>query len=407
MIILDATTDTLELLTGSATSTDYIISWNDITTSSYTPGESNGNIASATTTTIVAAPAASTQRQINLITIVNRSTTASQTVTVKYDISGTERYLTPTVTILPGQAYSYTTTKGWRLLNTNGSLVTTTAEQAENRSDIVSVERRVSGSVNAVISTAEWAWKLRNTIASSPLGTFVPGTPGLSGRAITGGTSEAGCHVIPNSSGTGHILNYVSMTPDNGTQISGLHNMLVDLLWINSGIVVTTTTAQTITSVAFPARDINLSTNGDGLMIGLLIVTATTNGSIVTNCTVSYTNQAGTAGRTATCVGIGASAVAGDLYMFRLDAGDRGVRSIESITLGTSLVTGSVSLVVFKPLYYAGGQANAGTVTDQAGAGWLIQPNIFLPNDSAVVTLTSCISTTLSGVYTELRYTEI
>jgi hypothetical protein len=39
--------------------------------------------------------------------------------------------------------------------------------------------------------------------------------------------------------------------------------MLIDLLWVNTGLVVTTTTAQAITPVALPARDAAGTTNGD------------------------------------------------------------------------------------------------------------------------------------------------
>jgi hypothetical protein len=122
---------------------------------------------------------------------------------------------------------------------------------------------------------------------------------------------------------------------------------LWDFLWVNSGIAVTTTTAQTINSVAWPARDLDGSTNGQGVNAAILVTTATTNAGAITNTTLSYTNQAGTAGRTATIASFPAAAVIGTIVPFQLAAGDSGIRSIQTITLGTSYGGGAISLVSY------------------------------------------------------------
>lgn len=125
--------------------------------------------------------------------------------------------------------------------------------------------------------------------------------------------------------------------------------MLVDRLWHQSGIVVTTTGAQTINSVAWPARDINASTNGEGILIGLE-VTATVGAGAATP-TISYTNQAGTSGKTgAMIVPYVASSIQGTFYPFSLAAGDTGVRSVQTVTLGVSMTSGSVNLVAYRVL---------------------------------------------------------
>jgi hypothetical protein len=131
--------------------------------------------------------------------------------------------------------------------------------------------------------------------------------------------------------------------------------MLWDVLWVNSGIVVTTTTAQTVDSVTLPARDDNGTVNGEGCQIGLIWAAASTNGAAITNSTVTYTNSAGTGSRTATLLAVAGdqippTPVIGTVVWFQLAAGDTGVQSIQSITLGTSLVTGSVSLIIARPL---------------------------------------------------------
>lgn len=150
---------------------------------------------------------------------------------------------------------------------------------------------------------------------------------------------------------------------------------LWDRLWqvdtVASGIVVTTTTAQTITPGTLQARDINGSSNGEGIMAALEVQTATTNGSAIANMSLSYTNSAGTSGRTAGMLySFPATAVAGTIVPFTLQAGDTGIRSIQSITLGTSLVTGTVSLICYRQIVTIGTPlANLSYAKDAIGMG--------------------------------------
>jgi hypothetical protein len=125
------------------------------------------------------------------------------------------------------------------------------------------------------------------------------------------------------------------------------HAWLVDKQWGNVPVV-TTTGAQAITQPTLPARDNSGSTNGDGVMLALECSSATGNAGAITNTTVSYTNSAGTAGRTATLTSYPATAVAGTWVPLSLQAGDVGVRSVQSITLGTSYVSGAIHLVAFR-----------------------------------------------------------
>jgi hypothetical protein len=132
--------------------------------------------------------------------------------------------------------------------------------------------------------------------------------------------------------------------------------LLLDRLWQNSGIAVTTLTAQTVNSVAWPARDKNGSTNGEGVIVALEVSSLTGNGSAVTTITMDYTNQAGTAGQTGAISSFPATARQGVLVPFELAAGDTGVRSVQSVTLGTSLVSGVVHLVAYRLLALFGMQ---------------------------------------------------
>jgi hypothetical protein len=212
-------------------------------------------------------------------------------------------------------------------------------------------------------------------------GAWAPGTPGLNGR-VTDGTLAAdnGCIPIKNPTIGGNYLTELQM----GASVNHSH-LFFDCLWVNSGIVVTTTTAQAITMPTLPARDINGTTNGEGCQIALLVTTANTNAAVVTNTTVSYTNSDGTAGRTATLsaiVGsqIPATPVIGTLIWFNLAAGDKGVRSIQSITLGTSLGAGAVSLMVTRDI------ATIGTTIPNVTAQKIIgTPGIRLYNGTCML----------------------
>ncbi len=122
MIILKATTETLELSTSSAADIDYSISYADITTTTFSPSTNEDKITSATSTTVLSAPAASTQRQVKLITISNRHASTANTVRLKKDISGTEYYMTPATTLLAGETSQYIDGKGWTHYLANGSV---------------------------------------------------------------------------------------------------------------------------------------------------------------------------------------------------------------------------------------------------------------------------------------------
>jgi hypothetical protein len=172
-------------------------------------------------------------------------------------------------------------------------------------------------------------------------GAAVANSSGLSGAALT---TYAGQIPFTNpSSGNAYLARFQGQCTIAGTL------MLVDRLWHNSGISVTTTTSQTINSVTFPARDTNASTNGEGIIIGLEVMTAT--GAGAATPTISYTDQSGNAGATGSMiVTYVASSIAGSFYPFSLAAGDTGVRSIQSVTLSVSMTSGSIALVAYRVL---------------------------------------------------------
>ena len=144
-------------------------------------------------------------------------------------------------------------------------------------------------------------------------------------------------------SGNTYLARFQGAATISGTLI------LADRLWHNGGFTITTTTAQTVNSAALPARDAAGTTNGDGVLCGIEVSAAC--GAAAPAPTISYTNQAGTATRSAGLAFATAnSPAAGSFFPFGLQAGDSGIRSIQSLTLGTSWVSGTINLVMYRPL---------------------------------------------------------
>ena len=179
-------------------------------------------------------------------------------------------------------------------------------------------------------------------------------TPGLNGAALSS-TSAQVAGQLPFTdpvSGNSNLALLEAAAGVAGTLY------LVDRLWHNSSIVVTTTTQQAITSPTWPARDRSGATSGAGVMVGLEVSSAMGNGSPITNTTLAYTNSGGTGSKTATIASFPANAVAGTFIPFSLAAGDVGVRSVQGITLGTTYSSGTFHLVAYRILARLGLPAN-------------------------------------------------
>lgn len=334
---------TLECVTTSTSGIDYLITWFDETTSGAGIGSSDpaagsgmGEITTATTTTILGAPAVSTTRTVQNITLTNVGA-AENTLTIKVDVAaGTEYTHLNTVTLKAGESLYYNAGVGW-------------SRSPDLTSTVTGLTYSFGKTGTASDAAAYWYGYWKDT---GVLGAWAPGTPGLAGRATDGTTStDAGCIYFPDA-GAGKVR-YLTEVSMNATIASAYS--LWDVVWVNSGLVVTTTTGQTINSVAFPARDDNGTTNGEGFLIGIYAVAALGNAGVVSNSTVTYTNSAGTGSRTATLSAtvpqnFPATPVIGTVVWFDLAAGDTGVRSIQTVTLNTTLTSGTASVFVARKL---------------------------------------------------------
>jgi hypothetical protein len=243
--------------------------------------------------------------------------------------------------------------------------------------------------------TMEAPGVLHSTLYTAGIpGAGAPPAPGINGAALT---TYAGQIPFSNPSSGNKYLAGISASASLVGSV-----LLLDRLWHNSGLVVTTTTAQAITPVAIPARDLDGTTNGEGVYAALEVSTATTNAGAIANTTISYTNQAGTAGRTGTMPSFPASAAAGTFVPFFLQAGDTGVRSVESVTLGTSYVTGAIHLVLYRVLAEIGVPVVALNVNQDAVACGM--PRLYNNTVPFIVWLPS--ATTATTIWANIRYTE-
>lgn len=123
--------------------------------------------------------------------------------------------------------------------------------------------------------------------------------------------------------------------------------MLVDRLADVSGMSGIVTTAQACGTGLVPTR----YTNGAGVLAAVHIYTAV--GTTATTLTISYTNQAGTAGRTSQAIVFGATnnlAVA-QILPIPLADGDTGVQSVQSATvLATTGTAGNFGITLYRPI---------------------------------------------------------
>lgn len=123
--------------------------------------------------------------------------------------------------------------------------------------------------------------------------------------------------------------------------------LLCDRLWHNGGFTITSTGAQSITSPTWPARDENGQTNGVGVLLGVEVSAAV--GAATPAITIGYTNSAGTSGRSASNIDDTLSgAPAGSFFPIGLQSGDDGVRSVQSLTLNASWISGTINLVAYR-----------------------------------------------------------
>ncbi len=218
---------------------------------------------------------------------------------------------------------------------------------------------------------------------------------GINGEAVTPALGSVGGRLPRTNPGSGNAY-LARLSALNGT-IGSL--WLIDRLWQNSGLSVTSTAAQAIRPATIPARDANGTTNGEGVLAG--IEWSATGGAGTPTVTLTYTDQDGNAGATGTFAGVTTPPV-GTFEIFTLAAGDRGVRAPTSFIQSATRTSGTMHLVLFRVLAMLEvNQANAGFAIDALTGG---MPRVY--DDSVLQLLWFPSATTalsLSGTYVEAQ----
>ena len=352
---LNATDESLTVTTTTTAATDVTVNYVEFTTSSGAnigSGEQVTNFTTATTSTVLAAPAAgTTTRSPSFIKACNKGT-ASQTVTIQYvKTAGSLTVRQAVMSLNAGECGT---------VGNDGTVSVAT----------VGGSPKVAGQPDA-IGGRSYSWSKTATATDAATygyvswkdigrpGAYSLGTPGVNGVATdcsvvgtagSGGALSLGTRLFTNASSGSLYLRSISLS----AQAIGSYQ-LVDVLWYNTALVVTTTTAQAITTPAFPARDSTGSSNGYGLEFGIVTTTANTNAAVINTSSFIYTDADGASPNTGTLFNLAgfmfpATPVIGTFTPFNLAAGDRGIRSIQSVTLATSLVAGAITAIVYRPL---------------------------------------------------------
>ena len=159
------------------------------------------------------------------------------------------------------------------------------------------------------------------------------------------------------SPATKHIVNASAFTAA-GT-VAPCVLMLVDLLGFYRVTSTTTITAQTLNNTVTLPR----YTTGAGVQAFMWANNATPLGAATPNLSIGYTNSAGTASRaTPAVLPVGKTACPNGQILYSgtgvgkygpfmpLQSGDAGIRSIQSVTISASYVSGEFSIGLCKPL---------------------------------------------------------
>jgi len=218
---------------------------------------------------------------------------------------------------------------------------------------------------------------------------------GVNGEAVTPALASTGGRIIRTNpvSGNAHLARLAVNATTTGTL------WLIDRVWQNSGLSVTSTTAQAITPATIPARDNNGTTNGAAIMAA--IEWSAAGGAGTPTVTLTYTDQDGNTGATGTFAGV-ASPPIGTFEIFTLAAGDTGIRAPTSFIQSATRTSGTMHLVLFRVLAQLEvTSANIGNAVDALTAGL---PRIY--NDSVLQLVwfpTATTATTIGGQYIETQ----
>ena len=186
----------------------------------------------------------------------------------------------------------------------------------------------------SITSVAAYWYRLWNA-AGFP-GAGVDPTPALQGFACNKALAGSLPFNNPTAPATLHMLSFGAGGPVLGSL------MIYDRLWHVGGINLNINTLQSFTGVLAPTR------HTDGINNLLLLEITTASGTTTTTITVLYTNTADVSGRSATVTLPAAAQPINRCWFLGLQAGDIGVKSVQSIQLSAATgAAGVANLVMF------------------------------------------------------------
>lgn len=189
------------------------------------------------------------------------------------------------------------------------------------------------------------------------------------------------------SAAAGGQLSYIGRLGSTFATAGAVH--IYDEQWSCTGFSGIVTTAQAVVGFSgLPARA------GTGVGNELWVFSTTATGATASNITVQYTNSSGVAGRSTVSTAMIASMPAGRMFPVRLQSGDVGVQSVQSVTLSASTGTaGSFGVAILdRVASFGSAMANVSSVSDFAALG---MPTV---SDSAVLVFVHQATTTSSGI---------
>ena len=181
MLNLASTSDQVSVITSAAGAIHVHVSWVDYNTSTFiaAPGRTNtAPIATATTTTVLAAPAASTVRNIKFLSIQNTSATVTNVITVNLT-DGTNNLQLASVSLNPYDSLEYSDASGWTYVTLAGGITTGAGVNANATNANININD-TSGSGTGTLTyqsngTTYWQWQ-KSAANSLNLQRYVSGT---------------------------------------------------------------------------------------------------------------------------------------------------------------------------------------------------------------------------------------
>lgn len=121
MILLASTSALLRVITSAAVPVDVHASWVDLSGSTVTPGQDNTQITTASSTTVIPSPGASTARNVKGFLIRNKSATTGVMITIEHT-DGTTTVELVKQSLNAGESLIYEDGQGWSVLSDSATV---------------------------------------------------------------------------------------------------------------------------------------------------------------------------------------------------------------------------------------------------------------------------------------------